>query len=409
MYTMSKDYVDTHEARVFDSVEDFNQFSLSSSLRNLNYTVAGSGYVNATTTLTLIDGDLQNTLAIGDRLLINAAGTARIAQVATIPSATTCTVTGLAADIAAGSVLTVNVIGDGIIPTRRRVMDDTAHRFCLKLDQVFCNQRFYLPLPLLLKYGALELEIIWERADLGIVINAAAAADHRIAYRLEDLKMHTSMVYPSQDIIEKHLELYKQPTGILVPFQRYDVQAFQIGNGTVNLSLQTNKNSISRVFGVIVDNSLAISSATASQTHFAQSTFYKRALESFQVKVGSSQFPDYGKLETAGPDNWLSFEHVMEAVGRYNRYLGDGPQRMMVAGSRARPDQWAANQGDKFVVGVPMSKDQSFYSGASARMNSVSVNLTGLNGVGANDVLILFIVYDVFLQVGEQGGVVLYE
>jgi hypothetical protein len=403
MPVYSEAKVDFHECRALDSIADFG--TRIGDEQRFSYTVDGSGYVNETKVLTLVAGDLTNTLRTGDVLRIN--GTL-FATVLTVASATTCTVSGLAENIAAiNSVELIN--GQFYKSTRARVVNSGAeHRFTLKLDQQFMRQDFLLPLPFMLRYGALEMEIFFEDAVQSLVLRSSAAADNKIAYRISDLKLHASMLYPSAEVLAVHEKAFAGK-GIKIPYTRYDTHLLSIAAaGQQNFNIQSNKNSIQRVLAVMcrTDRSVSVD-ATNSQINFSQSTFNKLNLQNYQFKIGSQSFPDFGNIEAASSDNWLTWNELQDALTIYDRYNKHSAKDNS-SGARIRPHQWAPTTSDKFILGTAMSKDGSFFSGQSARLNNVQLSLN-VSTVPQPHTLIVFMHYDCLLEISQGKGVLIYE
>jgi hypothetical protein len=405
MPVVSENKVDFIDSRHLDSVADFVGYENVN--ENLVYTNAGSGYVDATRILTLVGGDLLNTLAVGDQLLINAEGAATARVVGTVTAvltATTCTVTGLPGDLAAAALGRIVKIKKGYNSTRARVINSGAHRFAWHINQSFFNKDFHLPLPFLLRYGALELDIIWEEAVQAITLARSPDATNVVAYKITDLKLHLPMVYPSAEVIGMHQKLYDEQA-IRIPYMRYDAHLFNItGAGLKNINVQTNKNSIQRIFAVQVRTDPSLTPTTDSQTNFSQSNFLKNATLNYQFKIGANQYPDYGVLDASGSDSWLTYEELLRAV---NRPFDREQARMCNAsGTRIRPAEWAKTNSNKWLIGQSFSKDGTFYSGASARLNNVQFSI---NCNPTDNTLMLFVYYDCLLSVSKNGGVLIYE
>jgi hypothetical protein len=375
--THSKEYSDYMLAACLDGQDDFG--IERDYIKAVTYTVGNGVSVTAAGALTLVGGAALSELQVGDELAIGATIGGVVNQV----QYTKVIAVGgdLAVTVEAGLTAVTGVDANNRIQFIRiikRLYSSTRSNVINQANTVRVQWRLpvgclsflkYFPLPYIQDIAPLEIEFEWVDPRLAICLrdSASAAADNRIGYLVSRPRLVAMMVEPSNKVREMHDAAFNG-NGIWFPYLNYRHFQNKINaNDTdVVFTFQTNVSSARHIFSVLTSQANDDANTVATQAAKSQSTFYKSSMNYFRFQSGSLQFPDYGNCITS---SYMSAEAWAQLLLAFNI------KENTVHKSRIEPFEWQSNSSEKFIIGVPLAKDETLWTGTSLSNNFLELSI----------------------------------
>lgn len=419
--THSADYVDYMLGSSLDSQNDYQIGEAEvwedvTSTANLaaatlsNAGVLGAFYA-ASDANTLADANaIRQSVKVGDIVRING-GTepqiARVRAVGTFATAATGIITLGSASLAntftalaAGALVKMEVLRRS---TRAAAVNQGSNiRVQWRLPVGCLSFLKYFPLPYIQNIAPFEVEFEFIDPRLAIVLRdtAEASAANKIGYLISKPRWVAMLVEPSNKIRDMHDTLYSG-NGLWFPFVNYRRFQNRLGASETDntFTFQTNLSSARHVFSVMASQANDDAATTATQAAKSQSTFFRSSLTSFRFQSGSLQFPDYGNCMTSDVFASEAWSQLM---------LAFNIKENTVHKSRIRPYDWQSTSSEKFIIGTPLSKDDSMWCGLSCKNSFLELTLSKA-AVATAYTLYSYIGYDCALVVSKSNGALIFD
>lgn len=256
----------------------------------------------------------------------------------------------------------------GVVSPRARAASGTAITITFK-PNISLLQHY---LPMFLLSGGIEISFELESAGRAMQLLrgsglTSAEAQEVMGYQITSPRFYGMMVTPHPDIVDEHIRQWQSPEGLIyeIPSVRYRRYTGAVGDQNVSISLNPGVRSGRKLYMVIQDSALAEGSTTseAANTSHSTSLFLRDLVTSFQVRVGSAEYPN--RALVCDGDSLELREQLKQVCGNA------GPCRLRYADwqqvNLAPVSATAATSEAKhFIFGVDLSRD-----------NGINGSLTG--------------------------------
>ena len=253
--------------------------------------------------------------------------------------------------------------------TRARAMNQGPRgvklTFKLRLESLSVMKR--IPLPILKK--KLRITIRWKDPRIGMKIRDAddISLTNKWGYVMEDIRIVAPMLEVSYEDMERHRALLRNGFGY--KYKSYDHYQQEVSRTAVNtvLNFKSKAISVRHVLFVLTDTDYANNPYdVGTQNHASNSTFYKNFLERVRVRIGQSQYPRYGDINT----NDLFSSEMLEFT------------KMSLTGSkefdnnlRVLSYDWQNQDSEKFVCAVPIAITDEHLEGRDVSDSLIELRL----------------------------------
>lgn len=342
-------------------------------------------------------------IQVGDILRIETAVLNHTARVLTIESNFQVTVEGLpAVDIAANAILSIRIARRaGPVSARFRAGSSAGIKLKFKPFSNFLQNAKYIPL-MFLKNLQFTFEL--ERGALAFKFLSAPGANASITYTITNPRFVCSMLTPAEQYVQSMLEAYNSPEGLYYPYISFQhnlraVPAAASGSLTIPSNCRSAKAFIAAQF-------LPFSESVAAESYVNDtvSLTVKNLMTSFQVKIGSENYPYARAVDTEDVFNGEALAHLQKALDIHGNIIHDN--------SMIPSDYWAVNtvngvpnESRRFVIGVPLGRDMSSSAtGIDLINNDIQLEYTK-SGPGVDCFVRSWIIFDAALQISRAATI----
>lgn len=397
---------------MYKSAESITKF------KNVTFTLAQAVYDHtggaSEKLLTLsagADAGLATTeLRVDDELLITYGDIAapvdyksQIVRVTAIVNKNNINVDGFTADIAAGDVRSIEIVGYAPKATRQVVADGTERKVTFKLNLDFFKQHKYFPLRFL--KSPLELEIEFNDARNVLVLRDAAdvAVDNKFGYVWSEPRLIAPIVHFDKEmVVDKHEMIYRNQ-GLVFPYMSFEHHSKAIEDSkddtTNNSSFLSNLKNVRYVIMVLTDRTRANSTGETSQNYASQSSFLKDGITDYRFKAGALSFPEYDKVDVKdsfGAEAWEQLQLVMNKSGN------------ILHDTRIAPYEWQDSSSTKFIMATRLDKHEGMLSGLDISRNYLEVEQS-FSSVSAKMTLHCWMAFDAILRLSSDNNVEIFK
>lgn len=343
-------------------------------------------------------------LAVGDIIRIETAVLNYTARVLTIESNFQVTIEGLpAADIGANAILSLKVARkNGVLTTRYRAGSTNAIKLKFKPFSNFFQSSKFVPL-MFLKNLQFTFEL--ERGALAFRLLSAPGNNASITYTITNPRFICSMVTPSEQVLGGMLDAYNSQEGLYFPFISFQHNLKLVPAGASgSITIPTNCRSARAFVGA---QYLSLSEAVAAGSYVIDtvSTTVKNLMTQFQLKIGSENYPYARAVDTDDIFNGETLSHLQKALDLHGNVL--------FSNSMIPSDYYSvntvngvANESQRFVVGVPLSRDMTSEACGVDLINNDIIFEYTRSGNGVDCYLRSWIIFDSALQISRASTVV---
>lgn len=399
--------------------------------------------------VTLTGGDAVNELEVGDVLMIHST-TADLPNyqvvVSAVLTANTFNILGLTADLADAAVVavytdnpgaqvshlaevtaitdddtfTLNPPGFSVLdrasayvlkknlqtPARMRAVQTSgvANARILEFKPLLAILQHNLPL-FVMKGG---IEITFELDNAQRCIQSGLDLEDSTVdfdYTISTPRFMAMMSTPHGDVVDEYVRQWKSEMGLVYAIPSVRTRRIT-GTDTTNVNLQMNVGvrSARRAYTVIQDSLLSEGSGALSRSVPCQSLFLRSSISSFQMKVGSHEFPN---RRVACDQFSTECLEQLKNVAKTRMFRFSPKDWYSVNSIKVGADDSVNNESLHFIMGVDLSRDSGFDSNLTGvDLSIVPLDLDiersatytndGLNGV---PVYITFVEHDAFLKI----------
>ncbi len=320
-----------------DSMPDnLNDVSYRDALQALTgtYAVATTGVITGTSSL------LETELAEGDQIYIygDAAGEVHVGFITSVTDEDTAEVSPApAVAITAGAVM-YKLAADSSSSLTPRARAGTGSKVTVTVKPNLSLLQHYLPLFLL--SGGIEFSFELELAGRAFMGKHSASyiaseSDDAMGYQITNPRMYAMMITPHPDIADEYVRQWQSADGLIyeIPSVRYRRYTGTATDQNVTISINPGVRSARKVYMVVQDSSLAEGSSTSSVANLypACSEFQRDLITSFQVLIGSSEYPNRAIVLQASSDALAtaSVQESLELREQLKQVSGNaGPNRI---------------------------------------------------------------------------------
>lgn len=403
--THSKEYTDFMLAPSLDSQNDYGfdvDYVKELTLTAGTYDATGGATEQL---LTLVGSALDTQAEVDDLIKVvgtNAAGAyATYGRIRAIGSATVANVDLGSVDFA--TITQITILKRRKLSSRSKIMNQaTAQKIQWRLPVGCLSFNKYFPLPYIQNIAPLEIEFEFVDARLALCVrdSADAAANNKIGFLVSRPRFITMLKEPSNKVLKMHDSLYNG-NGLWFPYinYRHFQNKISANETEVAVNFQTNITSARHLFSVITGQNNDDANTTATQAVKSQSTFYRSSVNYFRAQSGSLQFPDYGNCQVG---NYMASEAWAQLMLAFNM------KENTLHSSRIEPWEWMDTSGEKFIMGLPLAKDESMFSGVSCKNNFLEL-LINKSGVNVAYNLHSYVGFDAALVVQKNAGARLFD
>jgi hypothetical protein len=272
----------------------------------------------------------------------------------------------------------------------------------LRLLSNFLNNEKFIPLMFLRN---LQIEIELENPNYCMVAGCAGAG-MVMNYTVSNPRFVGTLITPSEAVKKQYLDMFN---GAGIPFQYISAlsNVRNISPATA-ISFQVPascRSARAMLMAKYYSNSDSVD-ATYTPNYQSISTTVKDGATYYQFRIGSNQYPSYGRANTQGASNGEALSHVMMALGKFNQeekccsmkwnnYLA-----INNVADVASAGAFIANESRRFVVGELLAKGGT-YTGLDVSNNQIlfDIDSTGVQPLYMRS----YILYDKLLLIKSDG------
>lgn len=279
-------------------------------------------------------------------------------------------------------------------------------------------------IPLFLMKGGIEISFELDSAhrSLQLISNANLSVGNQgvsPAYEITRPRFMAMMVTPHSDIVDEYVKEWRSPTGLVysIPSVRYRRGPGVAGEQNTSLHVNPGVRSARRMYMAIQESSLAEAASTSvvGNLYAGISTFLRDLVTSFQVKIGSHEYPN--RAVACDADSYEMKEQLKQVCGNYGAM-------------RLQPQDWASaddgalglstahaatitavnHDAKHFIFGVDLSRDDGpngELTGADLSVVPMDVELErsaarDSTNYAGRPIYHIFIEHDSFLKISSE-------
>ncbi len=380
--------------------------------------ITGTGIAAITTGIVTGTSSLfTQEVEVGDELVISSTDTGDqqqiVGRVTAVSSNTALTITPAPILASTGNgVMYVRKLRAVAAP-RARAANGTSVTLTLKPNLSVLQH--YLPLFLL--SGGIEISFELETAGRAMYLLRAsgltsAEAQEAMGYQITSPRFYGMMVTPHPDIVDEHIRQWQSPEGLIyeIPSVRYRRWTGAVADQNVSISLNPGVRSGRKLYMVIQDSALSEGSSTSEAANSAHSTslFLRDLVTSFQVRIGSSEYPNRALVCDA--DSFELREQLKQVCGNSGacrlRYADWREVNLAPISATA-----ATSEAKHFIFGVDLSRDNGINGALTGTdLSVVPLSLEIERSAAHNDssrfpgspVYHCFVVHDSYLKISSE-------
>lgn len=290
----------------------------------------------------------------------------------------------------------------GPLSARYRAGSTDGIKLKMKPFSNFLQNSKFVPL-MFLKNLQLTFEL--ERGALAFKFLAAPGNNASITYTISNPRYVCSLITPAEPYLQSMLDAYNTMEGIYYPYISFQHNLkFLAAGASGSVTIPSNCRSAK---AWIAAQYLALSEAVAAGSYVNDtvSLTVKNLMTTFQLKIGSENYPYARGVDCDDIFNGETLAHLQKALDSFGNILHDN--------SMIPSDYWAVNtvngvlnESRRFVMGLPLARDMSSSAtGVDAILNDLQLEYTR-SGPGVDCYLRSWIIYDGALQISRMSTIV---
>lgn len=434
--THSPQHVEVVEAAAGDSVDyKDNVLGVYESTKiqgGLTYTSLANVAVSAANVLTLdAGGNATQEVEVGDILVVGVAANTWTAQVASITDNNTIVLVAFAAannrnlpaaGIAAGSVLSINIVKknggyNNYQSQRAKVAQTASVPLVFKPAVSFLQMKQWIPLAFI-KQG-LQLELKLDRPEyvmnMGVRIEDAAAAT-ALDYSISSPRYVADMITADESIMAQYLQQFNG-SGIHMSILGYRFARKTVDNATTGTEVVNHMfgvRSARHVFTVIQASNISETVNSSTKTNFSLSTFIRANVSSYQYKSGSEEYPM--RAVPCDTFNTEAFSQLMLSTNQHGGTLWNvrfsprewRSENSLLVGS-AEVSNTATNNSTKFIMATRLDRNDDNFTGLDLSLNplDLEINISSANDTNLGNLnLYTWVGHDILVSLSSDGLVI---